>query len=42
MEIIFPKIENDVLENEISNLNKLKELPIEIDEFQLGKQNPYL
>ena len=38
--VTVPQVENSLLENELNNLNKIPELPLEIKE-NLGKTDPY-
>ena len=36
-----PNIEDNALKEKISSLNKIRELPLNVDPSEIGKQNPY-
>lgn len=40
-DVAKPQVYNDILGQELNTLNKVKNLPINIDPNEIGKQNPY-
>ena len=39
--VVVPQVENDLLEKTVYDLNKSGKLPVEVDEFEIGKDDPY-